>query len=113
MTKGILARDQDAGLKSGEADEGLASERLFEELSGLGFQFEATVLVGLRPCERGYALHEIINGFRRPAFLGEHRLDDLRGFGLREAAPAQERLAIFVLARDDAFAGGLDAGDEM
>lgn len=113
MRKGILARDQDAGLEREEADEGRTSERLFEELSGLGFQFEAAVLMGLCPGERGYALHEIIDGFRRPAFLGKHRLNNLCGFRLREAAPAQERLAILLLARNDPFARRLDAGDEM
>lgn len=47
MRKGILARDQDAGLEREEADEGRTSERLFKKLSGLGFQFEAAVLMGL------------------------------------------------------------------
>jgi hypothetical protein len=46
------------------------------------------------------------------ALLAEHRLDDLVGLGFREAALAQEGLAVLVLAGDDGFTGRLDASHE-
>ncbi len=60
----------------------------------------------------GDALNEIEDALRRTAFLGQHRVDDLAGFGFGEAATAQEVAAILVAARHDPLARRLDAVDE-
>src|SRR3990167_5964329 len=58
--------------------------------------------------ERRDSLDEIEDRLRRGSFLLEHGGDDLLGFGSREAALAQEALAILILAGDDLFASGPD-----
>jgi hypothetical protein len=68
--------------------------------------------VRLAAGQRGDPLHEIEDRFGRTAFLGEHRLDDLAGFGFREAAMAKEVAAFVIGAGDNAFARGLDTIDE-
>src|SRR3546814_20518488 len=60
--------------------------------------------------ERRDPLDEVEDRFRRAAFFLQHRGDDLLGLGAREAALAQEALAIVVLASDDLFASGPDPG---
>ena len=45
-------------------------------------------------------------------FLGQHRVDDLPGFGLGETAMAQEVGAVFVGSCHDPLARRLDAVDE-
>jgi len=62
--------------------------------------------------ERCDALHEVEHRLRWPALLVEYSGDDLLGLGLGEAAFAQEALAVVVLAGDDRFPRGADAGDE-
>lgn len=58
--------------------------------------------------ERRDPLDEIEDRFRRPTFLLQHGGDDLLGLGTREAAPAQEALAIVILAGDDLLASRSD-----
>ena len=72
-----------------------------EELLGLAFQFEPDILVLLVARDAGDALHEIEDRARRMAFVGEHGINDLRGFALRETTLAQESRAIVVIASDD------------
>ncbi len=59
-----------------------------------------------------YRWRKEYGGLRRAALLSEHGHDDLLGLGFREAALAQERLAVRVFARHDCLSGcadGLDA----
>ena len=84
----------------------------FEQLLGFAFEFETRVLIGLGARQRGDALHEIENRFRRPPLLRQHHLDDLAGLTFREAAPAKKCFAVVILTSDDPLACRLDAGDE-
>ena len=52
--------------------------------------------------ERRDPLHEVEDRLGRPSFLLEHGGDDLLGLGTREAAPAQEALAILKFAQQSA-----------
>lgn len=57
-------------------------------------------------------LHEIEDAGGRMALLGQYRVDDLCGLGLREASPPQEVAAGLVVLRHDPLARRLDAVDE-
>ena len=57
----------------------------------------------------GDALHEIEDRLGRPAFLGQHGVDDLAGLGLRKAAAAQEVGTVLIGACHDSLAGCLYA----
>ena len=83
-----------------------------EQLLGTGFEIEPSVLVRLIARDRSDALDEVENGLGLAAFLGEHRLDDLRRLGLAEAALPQKLGPILVGARDYPVTGLGDAVDE-
>src|SRR3546814_9923169 len=74
-----------------------------QEFRGLALQLQPRILMRLGAGERRDPLDEVEDRFRRAAFFLQHRGDDLLGLGAREAALAQEALAIVVLASDDLF----------
>ena len=94
------------------ARSGKASGGVVEELLGLRLQFEPRVLTRLAACDRGDALDEVEHALRLSPFLGEHRLDDLGGFRLREPALAQELGSVLVGVGDDLRPRRLDAVHE-
>lgn len=57
--------------------------------------------MGFGAGDRRNTLHEIENVFGLMPFFGEHRLDDLGGFGLAETAFPQKLGAIVISARDE------------
>ena len=52
--------------------------------------------MGLIACDGGDTLDEIEDALRLSAFLSEHRVNDLRGLGFREAPLMQEFAAVLV-----------------
>ncbi len=68
--------------------------------------------MGLSPRKGGDALHKVKDRLRWSPFFGKYRLDNLAGFGFREAALAQELGAVLLVSGDDAFTGGAYAGNE-
>ena len=83
-----------------------------QQLLCTGLHGEPSVLLSLGPGDRGDALDEVEDALGRAAFFSQHRLNDLVGLRLREAALAQEVGAVLVAAGDDPFACGTDALDE-
>ena len=79
-----------------------------QELGGLALQLQPRILMRLGAGERRDPLHEFEDRLGRATFLLEHGGDDLFGLRTREAAPAQEALAILILARDDLLTRGFD-----
>src|SRR3546814_5432621 len=77
-----------------------------QEFRGLALQLQPRILMRLGAGERRDPLDEVEDRFRRAAFFLQHRGDDLLGHGAREAALAQEAIAIVVLARDELFESG-------
>ena len=92
-------------MRPGSADAG-------QEFGCLAFQLEPRVLVRLVARHGGDALHEVEHRLRRPAFLVQHGGDDLLRLWTREAALAQEGLAVFITSGDDGLARRPNAGDE-
>jgi len=62
------------------------------------------VCLATRQC--GDPLHEIKDALGLAPLFVQHRFDDLRGFRFREAALAQEAIAVLVAAGDDPLARG-------
>ncbi len=73
---------------------------------------EAGILLGLVAREPRDALHEVEDALGRAALFHQHLLDDLAGFGFREAAFAQEVIPVLVCPRDDLLPRRLDAVHE-
>ena len=83
-----------------------------KQLLGPGLQVEPGVLVGLVAGDGGDALDEVEYALGLAAFLGQHRLDDLRRLALGEAALTQKFVAVLIGAGDDLLPRCLDAVDE-
>lgn len=63
------------------------------------------------PCTKSKMLY-VEDRLGRPPLLRQDHLDHLAGLALGKAAPTQEHFTLILPARDDPFAGRLDAGDE-
>ncbi len=83
-----------------------------QQLLGARLHGEPRILLRLGPRDRRNALDEVEHALGQTAFFGQHRLDDLAGLRLGEAALAQEISAVLIAARDDPLACGADALDE-
>lgn len=89
-----------------------ASARALEQLLGLALKLEPGVLLGLVSRETRDPLDKVEDALGRVALLNQDLVDDLTRLQLREAALAQEGLAVLVGPRHDLLAGRLDPVDE-
>ena len=83
-----------------------------EQLLRPRLEVEPGILWGLSLATAVMPCTKVEDALGLSAFLGQHRLDDLRCLRLAEAALAQEFGSFLVRARDDPLSRCLDAVDE-